>query len=189
MNAKWIAVMLVAGASLAVPLSAEGPGVITWRLVNGTAGGPEPSGADLRQAEPIIDGGGTRFQVWVGQSVGPGTRLTLDLRGLPSRFDWREQVQAAALPGFVFGAVALLVGGAFWSVRSRRRLRVIVASRPPSTTGDLIEALADLDDAFEAGQLAEPAYRRRPTTPKDRLRTDLGGGSGGRVFFEEAPRA
>ncbi|MGH2356174.1 MAG: hypothetical protein ACRDJN_31590, partial [Chloroflexota bacterium] len=45
-------------------------------------GGPEVAGAGLSAMEPALFGA-TRYRVWMAQEIAPGTRLTIELRGLP----------------------------------------------------------------------------------------------------------
>jgi hypothetical protein len=99
-----------------------------------------------------------------------GDTVTFQLSGQPG--------SAAASPGTTaltasrslgigigLGAVALvLVGAGLWWLQRRRA----TGAEPESREG-LLQAIADLDDDFEAGNMSEAEYRRVRTRLKAKL--------------------
>jgi hypothetical protein len=80
-----------------------------------------------------------------------------------------DQTQLAAA-GIGLAGVGLLLGAAYPLLRRRR------AQSPARTSGSangdwesLVEAIAALDDEFEAGNLSEAEYRRQRAEKKARL--------------------
>lgn len=147
-------------------------------------GGPEIAGPDLSPVEPVTLGG-TRFRVWTGRALAAGTRLALDVRGLPDRPPWRTLLDGLAQPVVVPLVLGLLlVGGAAWAWR-RRPAHPDAAT---SATAPLLQALADLDEARAAGRLDEAAYHEQRAALTARLRDLLAAGHRLPAAPEEAAR-
>jgi hypothetical protein len=117
------------------------------------------------------------FAAYVGQDFAKGDVLALEITGA---------VQESAAPStdedggsnlayvFIIGALALfLVALAVAYPSLRRKEAAEPETVSPAASEDeldeLLTALADLDDAFEAGQLNEEVYRQRRQALKARL--------------------
>lgn len=88
-----------------------------------------------------------------GASVGAGANITLSLSGLPvSRSSTRRAVIAA---------FAGLIAAALVYPFLRRGGRQADRREPPQTHEELIQAIAALDDRFEAGEIPEDEYGAR----------------------------
>ncbi len=124
-------------------------------------------------------GAGTRsFIAYVGQGFAKGDIVALEISG-----DVQESAAASSSEEgggsnvayvFIVGALALfLVALAFAYPSLRRKERAEPVAAPPVTTEDeweeLLAAIADLDDTFEAGQLNEEVYHTRRQALKARL--------------------
>lgn len=130
-------------------------------------GGPDVAADGLGPAEEI-DLGTSRLRVWTARDLPPGTRLTIELRGLPPPSIERQVAEAVVRPGVVpsiFGIA--LIAGAIWAWRARRRSVEVAAEDSPEP---LIEELADLDDEYAAGGLDETTYRSERAAIKQQLR-------------------
>lgn len=115
------------------------------------------SGFNFRESVTL---GGRRYRRYRGGPLSPGGLLEANV-----------QLDAESPPGLWWGlAVGLslvLVGGIVGAgvVRGRRRMRL----GGTTERGRLVEEIAALDEAFAAGSLAEPEYRRRRKKLKSRL--------------------
>lgn len=133
---------------------------------------------------------GASYMVFSGERLPANTTINVDLEGLPTR-------QFADNPAVLAGvAVAVLValGAAFYLLRRRSesgslpapgypaspdrgRPRTTVGRRGPSGSAallelerrDLLAAMANLDDWFEAGRINRKDYERLRAEKKDRL--------------------
>ena len=109
---------------------------------------------------------GRRFLRLFGADLPPGASVTVELHGLPFR--------PGLFPYFAFGAAALLLlaGLAYPFVRrGRHRPEAAPASEGAleARRQELIAAIADLDDAFEAGRLSPEEYQRLRAEKKQAL--------------------
>ncbi|MBI3974296.1 MAG: hypothetical protein HY332_23705, partial [Chloroflexi bacterium] len=130
--------------------------------------------------------GGKRFRVWIGRDIAPGTRLTLRLTDLPPRPLGQRILETIAGPVVVPGLFAVaLAAGVAWALRTRKRpparagaagsAGVTRAAGPGGTAAAalpaaLLEAIADLDDDYEAGRVPEPDYRAQRSALLARVR-------------------
>ena len=76
--------------------------------------------------------------------------------------------------GLIIGAalfgLALIVSGVWWyRIRARDGAQELAVEGIPSDHEDLLRAIAELDDSFEAGRIPEDEYRRRRQTLKGQV--------------------
>jgi hypothetical protein len=158
-------------------------------------------GPELR-GEGVEDQGvrtisGTNVRTFTAGPYGPGSELELTVRGKP----WRAAAgEGGGRQGLALGLGALglaVLGAALWLYRSSRQDEGLdvdamelegeeesAALAPEAQAqGDhqgeaeaLVAQIAALDDAFEAGELAEEEYRARRQALKDRLKDLMRGG-------------
>jgi mono/diheme cytochrome c family protein len=125
------------------------------------------------QSEQVVDSGsqqiqGAAYELYAGGALSPGQTLDLTVRDTSQstvRFG-----SPASLPILV-GAGALacaLLGAAVYGWRRQRFRAGALASAPHDREG-LLRSIAALDDAYEAGELEEEAYRNRRQELKARL--------------------
>ncbi|HEY3109936.1 MAG TPA: hypothetical protein VGL23_14335 [Chloroflexota bacterium] len=134
-------------------------------------GGPKVASPALT-LEQTLDSKGSKVLVLAARGLAPGTRLSLELSGLPGRPVWARAADAVASPFVVAAAVALVpLLGLFWTLRGRARPRPRASDQPRPDA--LVEALAELDDAFADGRVSDPEYRRRRRLLKSQLRDQL----------------
>ena len=88
-----------------------------------------------------------------GASVGAGTDITLALSGLPVP---RSSTRRAAIAAF-----AGLIAAALVYPFLRRARKPAKPTPPGRTREEVIQAIASLDDRFEAGEVSEVEYRSR----------------------------
>jgi mono/diheme cytochrome c family protein len=131
-------------------------------------------GVKLRGGE-LQDGGsqdiqGTTYHTFDASGLAAGDTVTFQLSGEPGGA--ASGAGAGALTasnspgiGIGLGAVALvLVGAGLWWLRRAR-----AAEAEPESREDLLQAVAELDDDFEAGDIGEGEYRRERTGLKAKL--------------------
>lgn len=125
--------------------------------------------------EQGLDAKGSKLFVWSARQLAPGTRLSLELSGLPARPVWARVADEPAAP-FVGAALLALVPalGVFWTLRGRGRTLPQPSDEP--TPNGLVETLAALDDAFAGGRVADSEYRKRRRQLKSQLRDELRSG-------------
>lgn len=146
-----------AGAALALDRRVDYP---TDRLEVFGRAGPALSVAPLTRQSDVQTEQGT-YARYSGGPVQAGAVVRVGLTGLSAR---RASARYAAMGAFL-GLVAAAIIYPF--VRRRRP----AASRPSMPQRDeLIDAVAALDDRFEAGAMPEPEYRRRRARYLERLR-------------------
>lgn len=124
-------------------------------------------------------GAGTRpFMAYVGQDFAKGDIVALEISGAvqESAAPSSSEEEGGSNLGYVFivGALALfLVALAIAYPSLRRKEPAEPAAASPAASEDeleeLLTAIADLDDTFEAGQLNEEVYRTRRQALKARL--------------------
>lgn len=123
---------------------------------------------------------GSRFKRLTGQSLAAGTRITVQIGGLP--FASGNGQKIAVIVALV---VAVPVLGYLLIRRRKPRLAPVTVSTGDSTDElerekhDLLLELAQLDDARQAGKIPEADYQRLRASKKARL-VKLLQGSGGR---------
>jgi mono/diheme cytochrome c family protein len=138
---------------------------------------------DMLQSEGPQDVQGVRYLSYTASGLGAGSTLAFNLSG---------GVGAGGLPlsgdqtGLLIGGftLALVVAAVGWWLVSRRAERAPQAAQAPAPRGapprlaryepresreDLLQALADLDDDFEAGEMPRAEYDRRRAALKARL--------------------
>jgi hypothetical protein len=148
-------------------------------------GGPRVAGPGLT-FEQGLGAQGSKLLVWTARDLAPGTRLNLEVSGLPPRPLWAPLTDSVPAPFLVAALLALVPAlGVFWTLRDRARPLPQPSDQP--TSDGPVELLADLDDAFAGGRVSEPEYRKRRRQLKSQLRTELRSGRALPVA-EEAPR-
>lgn len=111
---------------------------------------------------------GAPYHSYLAANLSPGDTLSFRLSGRPA-------TAAAAAGGLATDPTSLAIGagvlgltiagvGYWWLLRSRGRSPALPADRE-----SLLQAIADLDDAFEAGEMDERAYRRKRARLKAQL--------------------
>ncbi len=130
-------------------------------------GGVQLRGGNL-QDRGVQDIQGNSFRTYDASGVAAGEMVSFQLSGRPASAASGPSLLTASDPAsFVIGlgALALVLAGAgtWWF----RRLRTPEAE--PASREDLLQAIADLDDDFEAGDIGEGEYRRE----RARLKTKL----------------
>jgi mono/diheme cytochrome c family protein len=129
--------------------------------------GVQLSGAKL-QSQGMQNFQGQAFQTLSGGAIAPGQALELEVSG-------RAGTGATAPNGILnssagtlaigLGALALALGGiGLWLYRRPR-----AAAQAARSKDDLLEALAELDDAFAAGQVPEAEYHQERAALKQDL--------------------
>jgi hypothetical protein len=123
------------------------------------------------------------YRVYGGSNLQPGSSLTFELSGQPSSAVPTPASSGAAANNpaqagpdsrslgigiGVLGVAVVIVGVWFYRRQSRPTAAAPSAARPLSQD-DLIQAIADLDDAFEAGEVEAPVYERRRSRLKAQL--------------------
>jgi hypothetical protein len=145
-------------------------GAETFRVM-ASEGGPTVASPALA-FEQTVENKGSKVLVWAAHDLAPGTRLSVELSDLPGRPVWARAADAVASPFVVAAALALVpLLGVFWTLRGRARPRPRASDQPRPDA--LVEALAELDDAFAGGRVSDPEYRRRRRQLKGQLRDQL----------------
>jgi hypothetical protein len=146
-----------------------------------------PEGGLRITGEGITDSGvrqimGTSLHTYNADPISPGNALSFSvMRGGASQI---ASEVFSFLPGFLLGAIALLLAllvGSNW-LRSAKALSANIPSADfvpssgsrlwPIGTGELdayLQAIADLDDAYDAGQIEQDAYREH----RRKLKADI----------------
>lgn len=120
------------------------------------------------------------YLAWRGSSLAPGETWSVRIQGEPTG-GMASGMPAAARPGgaagvplplVAGGGVALLVLGVLAFLGLRRR------TVPVQDPERLLDAIARLDEAYEAGELDEEAYRERRQALKEALAKAVAAGRG-----------
>lgn len=118
------------------------------------------------EAKETFQGQGGSYLRLAGKNLRSGSLVSVELGGLPTR-----SVSSRYL---IFAAISLiLVAGLVYILVGRRRYVQASAAEEAITTRyrSLVEEMARLDDAFEAGKLRPEDYQRRRTERKAELLT------------------
>ncbi len=130
-------------------------------------------GVQIR-GEKLQDGGvqdiqGTTYHTFDATGLAAGETLAFQLSGKAAGAASGTVALTASNTlgvGIGLGAVALvLVGAGLWWLRRSR-----VPAAEPESREDLLQAIAELDDDFEAGELGEGEYRRERARLKGKLK-------------------
>jgi mono/diheme cytochrome c family protein len=132
------------------------------------------SSDDLRPGGPF-QAQNTTFQTYLADDLAAGDRLTLRLSGEPEissaptttsphRPGGPNQAQSIAI-GALALAVAVALSFLYWQGRLSLRLRPAAQDRQSA----LLQAIADLDDAWATGQVKDEPYRARRARLKEEL--------------------
>jgi len=116
--------------------------------------------APLAAQAPVTTEQGT-YSRFSARSLAPGTSISLALAGLPATRSTSRRLLVAAFAGVTAAALVY----PFVRRGSRRSGR-----RSPLGREELIDAIAALDDLYQAGGIEEAAYRRQRARYKRRLR-------------------
>jgi hypothetical protein len=116
----------------------------------------------------VGDIGGTRRRTFHLGPISVGDAIELRLSGGGSASG--EVTQIGLIIGAALFGLALIIGGVWWyRIRARDGAQELVVEGIPSDREDLLIAIADLDDSFEAGRIPEHEYRRRRQTLKRQI--------------------
>jgi len=117
--------------------------------------------------------GGQRYRQYVGQGVEANSPVRFRLTNLPAPFFARPRDLGLAVAAV---ASLVLIAGLLVVVRRHRSGHVAPADIPPAASPEtadehrrLIHSLAELDEHFAAGDIAEADYRSRREAEKARL--------------------
>jgi mono/diheme cytochrome c family protein len=135
--------------------------------------GLEVSGNGIQPGE-LFQAQGTALETYVADDLSAGDRLTLRVSGEPQVSAPAAVASPHGQPGpsqtqsIIIGAIAIVGAAAlsylYWQGHLTR-LRPSAQSRQST----LLQAMADLDDDFEAGQLREKPYRARRAKLREEL--------------------
>jgi hypothetical protein len=113
--------------------------------------------------------GGTRRQTYNLDPISAGDGLELRLSGGSAAFGG-EATQIGLIIGAALFGLALLAAGVWWyRIKGRDGAQEVVVEEIVSDREDLLRAIADLDDAFEAGSIPEDEYHRRRQSLKQQI--------------------
>jgi mono/diheme cytochrome c family protein len=119
--------------------------------------------------DPQLD----QFQILGGEDFSSGEELVINIKGTPGAAPPADNVGLIVAAGV---AVLALVGAGGWWLRSRGKPRDQAASQPgpgpaagQASQRELMQAIASLDDAYEAGQIGKADYE----VQRARLKADL----------------
>ncbi len=117
----------------------------------------------------VGDVGGTRRQTYNLGPISAGDAIELKLSGGPST-SGGEVTQIGLIIGAALFGAALVAGGVWWyRIRVRDGSQEVAVEGIPSDREELLEAIATLDDGFEAGRIPEDEYRRRRQSLKQQI--------------------
>lgn len=133
---------------LELPLATNVAGT---NLLVSQAGGVVASGSNLSPGVPFTSQNGQRYSVLAGPAQQAGSTFTATISNLPG-VDNTGNVQSLVLVAGGLGALGLLA----YPVYQRRAART--KSSALSERMEQLQALARLDDAYDAGQIEEDAY-------------------------------
>ena len=117
----------------------------------------------------VGDIGGTRRRTYNLGPLSAGDAIELRLSGGPSA-SGGVVTQIGLIIGAALFGLALIVSGVWWyRIRARDGAQELAVEGIPSDHEDLLRAIAELDDSFEAGRIPEDEYRRRRQTLKGQI--------------------
>lgn len=139
--------------------------------------GVKVSAEGFAQGEPVTTQDGMRFLNYIRSGMDAGSQIVLEFSNLPRTGSARAAVtpdRSATLRWLGVGLAVLAVafGAAYPALRSRLLFGEGVATDAALLRRRrqvLLEEIADLDDAFEAGEVEEAEYRRARATLKAEL--------------------
>jgi hypothetical protein len=115
------------------------------------------------------DVGGTWRQTYNLGPISAGDALEIRLSGGPSA-SGGEPIQIGLIIGAALFGAALVIGGVWWyRIKGRDGAQEVAVEEIVSDREDLLRAIADLDDAFEAGSVPEDEYHRRRQSLKQQI--------------------
>jgi uncharacterized membrane protein len=130
--------------------------------------GPEVDANGLQDLG-VGDIGGTKRRTYSLGPISVGETIELRLSGEPQA-SGGEGTQIGLIIGAALFGAALIVGGLWWyRIRVRDGAQEVAVAGIPNDREDLLRAIADLDDRFEAGRVPEDEYRRRRQNLKRQL--------------------
>ncbi|HEY43871.1 MAG TPA: hypothetical protein G4O11_07815 [Anaerolineae bacterium] len=130
--------------------------------------GPEVQANGLQDLG-VGDIGGVRQRTYDLGPISAGDALVLRLSGGPLASEGEVRQIGLIIGAVLFGA-ALIIGGAWWyRIRERDGAQEVAVGEVSSKREELLRAIADLDDSFEAGRVPEDEYRRRRQTLKQQI--------------------
>ncbi len=121
-----------------------------------------PFEGELLTFEESFEAQGKSFRLYTAEALGPGTLLTFSL-GSPKGQDSGPLVVGVVALALAAG-LALLYGSGYLGTWLQRQ-----PARLSNRRDELIQALADLDDAHEAGRIKEKRYRSQRQKLKGEL--------------------
>ncbi len=132
--------------------------------------------SSVLQDEGLQNMQSTAYRVYGAVDMQAGTTLAFQMSGQPSAAASTSGTAATpAVSGLdsrslgigigILGVVVVIVGVWFY----RRQARPAAAMAAGRSKDDLIQAIADLDDAFENGEMEAPVYERRRAKLKSEL--------------------
>ena len=112
---------------------------------------------------PPVDIQGTSYRAWEGRDIPPGRGLELALTGLPEPGVWTRFSSSVtdgtfwqvAIPSAVGATLAALL---LWGLVQRYRP---TTSRQGAERASLVQAVAQLDERYQRGQVSEDEYQQR----------------------------
>ncbi|MBI2855629.1 MAG: hypothetical protein HYX93_02145 [Chloroflexi bacterium] len=131
-------------------------------------------GPGLELMEPLVLGE-RGYQRLEAHDLGAGTALTVELFGLPRPSLWQRWTDIVSGKGFArvvipatFG-LALLALMSYVLTRQNRTTVAYQGALPSGQRSELLEAMAQMDDRFQRGELEEEDYIRERQALKERL--------------------
>jgi hypothetical protein len=122
--------------------------------------GPEVEANGLHDLG-VVDIGGMRQRTYDLGSISAGDAIELRLSGRPSA-NGGEVTQVGFIVGASLFAAALIVAGVWWyRIGRRAKEQALAVGEVSSKRDELLRAIADLDDTFQAGRIPEDEYRYR----------------------------
>jgi hypothetical protein len=118
------------------------------------------------------DMGGILLHSYAMTGLEAGENLTLTLRGAHPLKPPGFSTSNLAVGLGVFGMVLIVVGIIWWGWQRKANELVTGLAQvedPGSSRAELLQGIAALDDAFEAGKIEESAYTKRRAALKSRL--------------------
>lgn len=142
-----------------IPLATN---VAGFNLLVSQTSGVRVSGDNLAQGAPFTSQSGQPYLVFAGPEQRAGTTFSATISNLPGA-DNTRQLQTIVLVGGGLGALVLLAYP-FYQKRARKNKMGETSERVM-----LLQALARLDDAFDAGELEETEYHAQRAALKAEL--------------------
>jgi hypothetical protein len=136
----------------------------------------EATGAEVPGFSPAgtIEGQDSTYERWTVGGLDAGEEVIIRLEGLPFQIQ-AEATRAAAArrkAGWLFVTAAAIPLALIFPMRRRWRARFEIAATEAGVDGtkeSLLQRVADLDDAFGAGEIPEPEYQVERAVLKQRL--------------------